>query len=365
MTTYLLVDMANLAHRCKHVTMGDMATKAGMALHISLNAIRQSWRKFKIDHVVLCLEGRSWRKDFYPEYKANRVLNDSVRTKRERDDDEFYFNVIESFTTFLKDKTNVTVLQAQGCEADDFIARFIQIHPNDQHVILSGDSDFFQLLEDNVTMYDGVKAWTFTNKSVLDEHDNPAFSKRLMPKKGPDGKIIKDKKGQPIKETVKVMIEAPDPEYALFKKIIKGDSSDNIHGAYPGVREKGTSKSPGIIQAFEDRHGKGYNWNEFMLSEWDKVVGVDHQGNPVTAKVRVTDEFKFNKTLIDLKEQPQEIKDLLDLTIVTTIQEPPKQGVGIWFLKFCNEMDLATISKNPNEYASMLAAPYPKDTLKA
>lgn len=360
MTTFLIVDMANLIHRCKHVTMGDVATRSGMALHITLNAFRQSWRKFKADHVVVCLESRSWRKDVYKGYKANREVNELVKTKKEKEDDEFYFDVFQQFIKFLEERTNVTVLRAPGCEADDLIARFIDIHPNDQHVILSGDSDFYQLLADNVKMYDGVKGWTISTKAVLDENDNPAFRKKLMPKKDSTGKVIKDKKGQPIKETVKIMEEPPVPEYELFKKIIRGDSSDNIHGAAPGAREEGSAKKPGIRQAFEDRHGKGFHWNEFMLQEWDKVVDAEADGTPITEKVRVTDEFKFNQKLIDLRAQPDHIKEALDLAIVTAIQQPLKSGVGIWFLKFCNEMDLVNISKSPNEHATLLAAPYPK-----
>jgi hypothetical protein len=209
-------------------------------------------------------------------------------------------------------------------------------------------------------MYDGVKAWTISTKEVLDENDKPAFSKRLMPKRDADGKVMKDRKGQPLKESVKIFIEPPVPEYELFKKTIRGDSSDNIMTAYPGAREKGSSKKPGIQEAFNDRKGKGFDWNLFMLEEWDKVVDSEADGTPIFRKVRVTDEFKINESLIDLRAQPDNIKEILDLAIVTGIQKSNNAGVGIWFLKFCNEMNLVNIAKNPNEHAAMLAAPYPK-----
>ena len=41
-----------------------------MALHLTLSSVNQVVRKFGIDHVVFCLEGRSWRKEFYKPYKA-------------------------------------------------------------------------------------------------------------------------------------------------------------------------------------------------------------------------------------------------------------------------------------------------------
>ena len=68
MATYVLVDTANTFFRARHVVRGDIDTKVGMALHITLNSIKKAWTDFKADHVVFCLEGRSWRKDYYLPY---------------------------------------------------------------------------------------------------------------------------------------------------------------------------------------------------------------------------------------------------------------------------------------------------------
>ena len=88
-------------------------------------------------------------------------------------------------------------------------------------------------------------------------------------------------------------------DYALFLKCIRGDKTDNIFSAYPGVREKGSSKTIGIREAYEDRHTKGYNWNNFMNQTW-----IDH--NEVEHKVK--DRFALNETLIDLTKIPDEVK---------------------------------------------------------
>ena len=37
-----------------------------------MSAINKAWRISGADHVVFAFEGRSWRKDFYTPYKANR-----------------------------------------------------------------------------------------------------------------------------------------------------------------------------------------------------------------------------------------------------------------------------------------------------
>ena len=39
--------------------------RVGMAMHIMFNSVKKVWREFDGSLVVFCLEGRSWRKDFY------------------------------------------------------------------------------------------------------------------------------------------------------------------------------------------------------------------------------------------------------------------------------------------------------------
>ncbi len=351
MSTYLIVDLNNLAHRCLHGTQGDIDTKAGMALHITLNALRASWRKFKADHIVFCLEGRSWRKDFYTGYKAHRIVQQSTMTKKEREDNELFFGTFDVFMNFIREKTNCTVLKCDVAEADDMIARWTQLHPDDQHIIVSSDRDFFQLLSENVRMYDGVRGWTIGIDGYTDDDGKPVVVKRNQ-------KILDKTTGKKITKPVEIKMEAPDPEYALFTKIIRGDSSDNIMSAYPGVRENGSSKKPGIKEAYDDRHSKGFNWNNFMLQEWNKLVGADDEGNAITERVRVIDEFKFNQKLVDLTQQPKEVITAIDTAIADSVVKKQVPMVGIHFLRFTEEMGLFTIGKNPNEYAQMLASGY-------
>lgn len=323
-----------------------------MALHITLNSIRKMWREFNVTHIVACLEGGSWRKEIYPEYKANRKIADSMKSPRELKDDEYYFEVMNAFITFLEEKTNVSVLKEKGAEADDFIARWIQVHPDDEHIILTSDSDFYQLLSKNVKIFDGIKNVTITDTEVLNEKMEPAYK----------SKKVKDKNSKRMKEE-KTYISAPNPGYELFKKCIRGDSSDNIMTAYPKVREIGTLKKPGIKEAYDDRHNKGLIWNEFMLAEWDKVTGaeVDEDGNfikAITEKVRVIDEYKFNQQLIDLTMQPQKIKDAMDKKIIEQAQKEPKSQIGINFLRFTTEYELNMIATNPTDYAQALSLKY-------
>ena len=149
--TYLLFDSANTFFRARHVVRGDdVETKLGLALHICMNSIKKCYERFKADHVVFCFEGRSWRKDFYTQYKANRKETRDAMTPAEQEADKLFWETFDEFKNFVTEKTNCTVLQHPELEADDLIAGWTQSHPNDKHIIVSSDTDFYQLLSENV-----------------------------------------------------------------------------------------------------------------------------------------------------------------------------------------------------------------------
>ena len=145
--TYILVDTANTFFRARHVIRGDLTTKIGMALHISLNSVKKAWNDFDGSHVVFCLEGRSWRKDFYEPYKRNRSDARSALTEKEQDEDKLFWETFDLFKEFVTDKTNCTVLHNPVLEADDLMAGWIQAHPNDDHVIIQQTATLHNLLQ--------------------------------------------------------------------------------------------------------------------------------------------------------------------------------------------------------------------------
>ena len=80
--------------------------RIGMAMHIMFNSVKKVWRDFDADHVVFCLEGRSWRKDFYAPYKANRKVLADKRSVREQEDDEMFFEAYDDFLKFMNEALN-------------------------------------------------------------------------------------------------------------------------------------------------------------------------------------------------------------------------------------------------------------------
>ena len=109
----------------------------------------------------------------------------------------------DTFKEFVTEKTNCTVLQHPQLEADDLIAGWIQKHPDVEHVVISTDTDFQQLVAPNVKLYNGVQEITTTHEGFFDKKGLPVIDK-------------KTKEAKP----------APDPQWLLFEKCMRGDTSD-------------------------------------------------------------------------------------------------------------------------------------------
>ena len=325
---YLLIDTANTFFRARHSAhrASNMEERVGFAIHVTLGSIAKAFREQKADHVIFCLEGRSWRKDYYAPYKANRKVARQALTEAEQKEDEMFWQAFDDLSEFIKTKTNCTVLQHAELEADDLIAGWIQSHQIGKHVIVSSDTDFYQLLSKNVKQYNGISDELHTLEGIFNKK-----GERVLDKKTKEPKVV------------------PDPDYILFKKCMRGDATDNVFSAFPGVREKGTKNKVGLIQAFEDKSKKGYHWNNMMLQRW-----VDHNGE----EHRVLDDYERNRVLVDLSAQPDDIKIKIADTIANNSSVKNVSQIGTKFLKFCGKYDLVRLSESATQMAEWMSAGY-------
>ena len=323
---YVLIDTTNMFFRARHQAhrASDTWTKLGFAIHLTIMSANKVARKFGADHIVFALEGRSWRKDVYKPYKANRTEARQALNEEEAEEDKLFWETYDNLTKYLSTKTNCSVIRCATAEADDVIARWIALHPQDEHVVVSSDSDFVQLVAPNVRLYNGINDHLFTVNGVEDD------------------------KGRSLKFTVKsdskIKVEKHDPDFvppadyqrwALFLKCIRGDAGDNVFSAYPGAPIKGSKNRVGLTEAFEDRDKKGYNWNNLMLQRW-----IDHEG----VEQKVLDNYERNRTLVDLTAQPDDVKAAVDAAIREQISHKDVGQVGVHFLKFCGKFELTKLS---------------------
>lgn len=325
---YLLVDASNTFFRARHVAArgSDQWTKLGFAIHLTISSIHKALKDLGGDHVVFCLERRSWRKDFYEPYKRNRTAARESMTDDQAEEDKLFYEAYDEMCDFFRDKTNCTVLKVEHAEADDLIARWIALHPNDEHVIVSSDSDFHQLISENVSQFNGISnEWTNLH-GIFNDRGKPVMDKKTGTQK-----------------------TIGDPQFVLFEKCMRGDGSDNVFSAYPGVRTKGTKNKVGLVEAYADMGKKGYNWNNMMLQRWTDPDGVEH---------RVLDDYERNRILIDLTAQPEELRNAFDAEIKRQAGHKIQGQVGSHLLKFCGKYELTRISEQAASYADWMKRGY-------
>ena len=136
-----------------------------MLRHMILNSVRNYQKKYAPDYgeLVLCTDAsHTWRKDFYPLYKANR--------KKTRDASDLdwkqLFDTLQIVKEEIRDNFPYRYMYVEKCEADDIIAILVK-HAREPVMIVSGDKDFQQLHK-----YDYVKQWS-PNLNKLINCENP------------------------------------------------------------------------------------------------------------------------------------------------------------------------------------------------
>lgn len=123
------------------------------------------------------------------EYKANRIDYSIIP------EEENPFSQLPLIKKALK-YLNIAYLEVENNEADDFIASIVSKNMNEyQYIIVSTDSDFIQLISDNVFLY-----VSRGKKSILYNKDEVIKKYNITPEK-----------------------------FAIFKSLV-GDKSDNIRG---------------------------------------------------------------------------------------------------------------------------------------
>lgn len=127
--------------------------------HMVLNSIRSYNMKFGSKYgelVIACDDRKSWRRAFFPYYKANRRKD---RSTSEVDWGEV-FECLDTIKGELKEYFPYRVVQCEEAEADDIIGVLCNTYGNtsEKILIISGDKDFRQLHSFlNVEQYDPVR----------------------------------------------------------------------------------------------------------------------------------------------------------------------------------------------------------------
>ncbi len=154
----ILVDMnqISVASVMMHLHMSKRTIPDNnMVRHMILNSLRMYRTRFSSEfgELVLCYDSKHyWRRDYFPQYKANRKRD---REKSNQDWDAI-FECLNTIKEEIKTNMPYKFLEIYGAEADDIIATICTEY-DEEIMILSGDKDFIQLQRfPNVKQYSPI-----------------------------------------------------------------------------------------------------------------------------------------------------------------------------------------------------------------
>ena len=139
--------------------------------HMILSSLLMYKQKFSQQYgelTICCDSPKSWRKEVFPFYKANR--------KKSRESSDFdwkkIFLILNKIRNELRESFPYRVIEVEGAEADDIIANFA-VNAKQPLLILSSDKDFIQLQKNP-----NVKQFSIIQKKYLNGVDPTNYLKQ-------------------------------------------------------------------------------------------------------------------------------------------------------------------------------------------
>ena len=144
----LIVDGLNVAFRWKHQGVTDFK-------YDYVRTIESLAKSYNAGTIIICADGGStWRKEIYPEYKANRKERYAEQTAAEAKEFEMFMAEFANSLTLLKEKH--PVFHFKGVEADDIAAFITHNVEFDECWLISSDKDWDLLITDKVSRFSTV-----------------------------------------------------------------------------------------------------------------------------------------------------------------------------------------------------------------
>lgn len=271
----ILIDYSGIA--ISNIFAQKVTVSEDMVRHMILNSLRMYNLKYRKEYgtMVLACDGGSWRKQIYPQYKANRKAS---RDSSGLDWNEF-FRILGMVRDEVKEHLPYKVIHIQGIEADDVIGTLTEKTQNfGEHepvMIISADKDFIQLQK-----YPNVRQFSPMTKAFVKEKDATQY---------------------------------------LFEHIIRGDSGDGIPNVF--------SPDNTFVDKIRQKPISAKKIEQWSASQnaLDKVMDESTYRN-----------FQRNQALIDLSKVPQDKKALIINTFESV--KPNSNVLNYLISKRCTQL---------------------------
>jgi len=201
----MIVDTMNLAFRWKHAGQSRFAQDY-LSTVLSLAA------SYNAGTIIAAADwgGSSYRKEIYPEYKANRKELVEKQTAEEKEQSRLFFDEYERTLEVLQQHKDITVFRYKGVEADDiaaYICSRLHEYGFNQAWLISSDRDWDLLINEYVSRF----SYVTRKEHTLDTWDYPVT-----------------------------------PEQYISYKVLTGDAGDNVLGV-PGI---GPKRAAALIEQY-------------------------------------------------------------------------------------------------------------------
>jgi len=174
---------------------GSESEVVNLIRHVTLSTLKSYKKKYGKEYgeLVICCDGRKyWRREFFPNYKANR--------KKARDNSDLDWTLIFDTLSKIRDEIRENfpykVLHLERAEADDIIAVLAKWSQNNgliqqglveepqKILVVSSDGDFIQLQK-----YDNITQWSPIQKKYVKATKKELHEKTIthIVKAGDDG----------------------------------------------------------------------------------------------------------------------------------------------------------------------------------
>ncbi len=177
--TFMLVDLSALAYGMLYsIGKSGLCSNEGIPTFVIygiFNQLLHIQRIIKSDNIIFACDSRhSLRHDIYPEYKEKRKKKTKEKTPEEKKlYEDTHKQIIALRRKILPYIGFKNIFMQSGYEADDIIAVICKGYPHARIIIVSRDKDLYQLLSNNVSIFDPVSKKTFSKLNFINKYGIP------------------------------------------------------------------------------------------------------------------------------------------------------------------------------------------------
>lgn len=279
-----------------------------------MNDFKKIIKSYPFDNIYFVCDSNknNWRRQLYPEYKAQREHDNSI-------DWQFVFATYAKFKNKIKKFKNVKFFEMEGLEGDDFIGYIVQESNKNgySNVILSSDADNHQLLKQDLNGEWINFQWNykFSDERLYLPNNYQLVIEKMV--NSVNDNIFELDNSSEFSEWIETLIsktnvKSINSEESLFCKIVSGDKGDNIPSIIHSKMGKWDDEGRGIgsdgaktlYKIYKEIHPESIDFDSDIFV--DRLIDVTIYYKKVKengVKEKLKENIKLNRMLVRIDTQ--------------------------------------------------------------